>query len=117
MLSLRTSVFVRLRDFQYIFAVTYETLLGVSEVTANLYCKCVYLYWEGCVYIFAVIYETLCSDLVAALSVPGILAAVLVVFALEVLTPLQPPSVPIPLSNMQMKILISEAVFYNLLCP
>ena len=24
-------------------------ILGVSEVTANLYCNCVHLYWEGCV--------------------------------------------------------------------
>ena len=23
--------------------------LGASEVTANLYCNCVHLYWEGCV--------------------------------------------------------------------
>ena len=24
-------------------------ILGASEITANLYCICVYLYWEGCV--------------------------------------------------------------------
>ena len=24
-------------------------LLGASEITANPYCNCVYLYWEGCV--------------------------------------------------------------------
>ena len=25
-----------------------EYLLGASKVTANLYCNCVHLYWEGC---------------------------------------------------------------------
>ena len=24
-------------------------VLGASEITANLYCNCLYLYWEGCV--------------------------------------------------------------------
>ena len=24
-------------------------ILGASEITANLYCNCVHLYWEGCV--------------------------------------------------------------------
>ena len=24
-------------------------VLGASEVTANLYCNCVHLHWEGCV--------------------------------------------------------------------
>ena len=24
-------------------------VLGASEITANLYCNFVYLYWEGCV--------------------------------------------------------------------
>ena len=24
-------------------------VLGASEITANLYCNCVHLYWEGCV--------------------------------------------------------------------
>ena len=24
-------------------------VLGASEITANLYCNCVDLYWEGCV--------------------------------------------------------------------
>ena len=26
-----------------------KTLLGALEITANLYCNCVQLYWEGCV--------------------------------------------------------------------
>ena len=38
-------------------------VLGASEITANLYCKCVYLYWEGCgicsIYLqYALIYGT-----------------------------------------------------------
>ena len=28
--------------------ITMDEVLGASEITANLYCKCVYLYWEGC---------------------------------------------------------------------
>ena len=28
--------------------VMYSTL-GAPDITANLYCNCVYLYWEGCV--------------------------------------------------------------------
>ena len=43
----------------------YMYILGASEFTANLYCNCVHLYWEGWVqYIFAVIYGTLCSILI-----------------------------------------------------
>ena len=34
-------------------------IMGASEITANLYCNCVHLFWEGCVkYIIAVIYKT-----------------------------------------------------------
>ena len=39
-------------------------VLGASEITGNLCCNCIHLYWKGCVvfqYIFAVIYETLCK--------------------------------------------------------
>jgi len=28
---------------------TKEDILGASDITANLYCYCVYLYWEGSV--------------------------------------------------------------------
>ena len=42
----------------YIYVCVY--ILGASEITENLYCNWVHLYWEGCVYIFAVTYETLC---------------------------------------------------------
>ena len=29
-------------DYEHIY------ILGASEITANLYCNCVYLYWKGC---------------------------------------------------------------------
>ena len=39
---------------------TEYSLLGASEITANLYCNCVYLYWvRDLQYIFAIIYGTL----------------------------------------------------------
>ena len=31
------------------FKVYLIQVMGASEITANLYCNCVYLYWEGCV--------------------------------------------------------------------
>ena len=45
---------------RYSFIQFHSEVLGVSEITANLYCNCVHLYWEGCAiiskYIYAYIY-------------------------------------------------------------
>ena len=45
---------------QRVLVVCPTYLLGASEITANLYCNCVHLYWEGCVICSLYIYETLC---------------------------------------------------------
>ena len=37
-------------DISMKYVCIYElNILGASEITANLCCNCVYLYWEGCV--------------------------------------------------------------------
>ena len=41
---------------RYSFIQFHSEVLGVSEITANLYCNCVHLYWEGCAIISIYIY-------------------------------------------------------------